>query len=170
MEKFGINPYTTLAATAYESNDVSTLSTVATLDEVTAIPSDVPATNSTKKIENNQNSNSITNTESVPSTSNGITSSEKPKQKNVATSKPTPTANKKTTENEKAAAKTPTRRQQNSNNSVKQGRVVKKTGLNKGGRGGASQGPNRRSVERQLERVLWILSSSYQLPALQSAC
>merc|ERR1712029_489871 len=98
-------------------------SSVATLDEVTAIPSDAPATNSAKKVENNQNSNSISNTESVPSTSNGITSSEKPKQKNLATSKATPTTNKKTAENEKA--KTPTRRQQNLNNSVKQGRVVK---------------------------------------------
>jgi len=154
MEKFGINPYTTnvLVANVYDSNEVSTLSSVATLDEIAAIPSDASAANSAKKVENNLNTNSITNTDSVPSTSNGITSSEKPKQKNVATSKPTPTANKKTAENEKAAAKTPTRRQQNQNNSVKQGRVVKKTGVHKGGRGGATQGPNRRSVERTVDK------------------
>ena len=53
---------------------------------------------------------------------------------------------------DKTVAKTPNRRPQTQNNAAKQGRVTKRIGTNKGGRaiGGASHGPNRRSVERQL--------------------
>lgn len=153
MEKFGINPYTTLPATTYASNEVSVLSSISTLDEVVTTPSQAASvTTPLKKNKGNPNSNSINNIVSVPSTSNANTSSEKPKQKNVTNPKTTPTANKKTAENEKTGAKTPNRRQQNQTNGVKQGRVMKRNGINKGGRGGGSamQGPNRRSAERQL--------------------
>ena len=153
MEKFGINPYTSLSATTYAANETSVLSSVSTLDEVATTSSQaISVTTPLKKNKGNSNINSINSTASVPSTSNASTSSEKPKQKNVANSKVTPTANKKTAEKEKTGAKTPTRRQQNQMNGVKQGRVMKRNGVNKGTRGGgnATNGPNRRSAERQL--------------------
>lgn len=142
MEKFGINPYTTLSATSSNTNELSMVSSIATQDEFVATPSS--GISKTAPVKTNQNS--ISNTESAPSTSDGTTSGEKPKQKNVTNSKVTPTANKNTA---KTTAKTPNRRQQNQNNVIKQGRITKRGGVNKGGR---PVGPNRRSAERQNEK------------------
>jgi len=95
MEKFGINPYTTLTATESTINDVSELPSIATQVEfVQTPPSVVQKTTPLKKSTDNQNSDSISTTESVPSTSNGNTSIEKPKQKNVTNAKITPTKQK----------------------------------------------------------------------------
>merc|ERR1712226_798923 len=148
MEKFGINPYTTLTTTTHASTDVSDLSSISTLNDSSAAAHSKVVTQKSpvKKVKDNQIPNSINNVESIPSTSNSSSLGEKPKQKNINTPKTTPNTNKKTVEGDKTTAKAPNRRQQNQNNAVKQGRVTKRNGANKGGI------INRRSAERQLDR------------------
>merc|ERR1711997_877335 len=103
MEKFGINPYTTLTATTHALTDMSDLSSISTLNDSSAAAHSKVVTQKSpvKKVRDNQIPNSISNVESIPSTSNSSSSGEKPKQKNITTSKTTPNTNKKTVEGEK---------------------------------------------------------------------
>ena len=149
MEKLGINTFTNFAANTSLTNELSSNSR---LDEVVATSSNVRSeTKPLNTFKDNQNRDSTANTESIPSTSNSATiPSEKPKQKNVTTPKHNSTTPRMVgarivAEKEKTAAKAPNRRQQLQNGTVKQGRVTKRTGIHKGG-------PNRRSIDRQLEK------------------